>query len=102
MLPCFVEQYPCVLKLEFVYVRPRTAADQLLGHDQLGEADPPSTMWAVVGFTTMPEAGHVPRTNMRQGVCTYWPSSSVFSASGPRDTSRISSLMRLVMRKVRM
>jgi hypothetical protein len=41
MLPCFVEQYPCVLKLEFVYVRLRTAADQLLGHDQLGEADHP-------------------------------------------------------------
>jgi hypothetical protein len=35
MLPCFVEQYPCVLKLECVYIRPRTAADQL------GEADHP-------------------------------------------------------------
>ena len=66
MLPCFVEQYPCVLKLEFVYIRPRTAADPLLGHDQLGEIDHPaqSGLW-LVSQLRWKLVMYIPRTNMR-------------------------------------
>jgi hypothetical protein len=65
MLPCCVEQYPCVLKLDLStydhVLRPISFWDMIN-----------SVRWitqhkvAVVSFTPVPEAGHVPRTHLRQ------------------------------------